>query len=105
MKNFYRIKKIHGKEYKYEITPYYDKDIKKIRQKSRYIGPVSDGKLVEKTVTTYSYGDLLPVMKVLKDLNLPGMLRNIVGNQSYVREITHEDSLWVQIGRGGQDTQ
>ena len=105
MKKFYRIKKIHGKKYKYEITPYYDKEVKKIRQKSRYIGPVSDGKLVEKTVTIYSCGDLLPVMKVLKDLNLPGMLRNIVGNQSYVREITHEDSLWVQIGRGGQDTQ
>ena len=84
MKNFYRIKKIHGKEYKYEITPYYDKENKKIRQKSRYIGPVSDGKLVEKTVTTYSYGDLLPVMKVLKDINLPGMLRNIVGEHATI---------------------
>ena len=28
MKNFYRIKKIHVKKYKYEITPYYDKEIK-----------------------------------------------------------------------------
>ena len=84
MKNFYRIKKIHGKEYKYEITPYYDKENKKIRQKSRYIGPVSDGKLVEKTVTTYSYGDLLPVMKALKDINLPGMLRNIVGEHATI---------------------
>jgi len=99
MKKFYRIKKIHGKKYKYEITPYYDKENKKIRQKSRYIGPVSDGKLVEKTVTTYSYGDLLPVMKVLKDINLPGMLRNIVGNQSHAREMTHEGSLWIRIGR------
>ena len=64
MKSFYRIKKIHGKEYKYEITPYYDKENKKIRQKSRYIGPVSDGKLVEKTVTTYS----LRIPLLLKDL-------------------------------------
>ena len=84
MKSFFRIKKIHGKEYKYEIMPYYDKETKKIRQKSRYIGPVNDGKVVEKTVTTYSYGDLLPVMKVLKDLNLPGMLKNIVGEHSTI---------------------
>ncbi len=39
---------------------------------------------MEKTVITYSYGDLLPVMKVLKDLNLPGMLKNIVGEHSTV---------------------
>ena len=39
---------------------------------------------MEKTVTTYSYGDLLPVMKVLKDLNLPGMLKNIVGEHSTI---------------------
>ena len=79
MNSFFRIKKIHGKEYKYEIIPYYDKETKKVRQKSRYIGPVNNGKVVEKTVTTYSYGDLLPVMKVLKDINLPGMLKNVVG--------------------------
>jgi hypothetical protein len=48
MKSFFRIKKIHGKEYKYEIMPYYDKETKKIRQKSMYIGPVNDGKVVEK---------------------------------------------------------
>jgi hypothetical protein len=34
---------------------------------------------VEKTVTTHSYGDLLPVMKVAKDLNLLKMLEDIVG--------------------------
>ena len=55
MKNFYRIKKIHGKEYKYEITPYYEKEVKKIRQKSRYIEPVSDGKLVEHSVPKVVY--------------------------------------------------
>ena len=55
MKSFFRIKKIHGKEYKYEIIPYYDKENRKIRRRSKYIGPVSNGKVVEKTVTTYSY--------------------------------------------------
>ena len=84
MKSFFRIKKIHGKEYKYEIIPYYDKEIKKIRQKSRHIGPVSDGKVVEKTVNTYSYGDLLPVMKVVNDLNLKKMLENVVGEYATI---------------------
>ncbi len=82
MKSFTRIKKIHGKEYEYEITPYYDKASKQIRQKSKYMGPVLDGKVVEKTVMTYSYGDLLPVMKVAEKLNLHGILRNIVGEHA-----------------------
>ena len=82
MKSFYRTKKIHGKEYRYEITPYYDKAMKKIRQKSRYIAPVQDGKVVENTVTAYSYGDLLPVMKAVRDLDLQGMLKNVVGDHS-----------------------
>ena len=34
MKSFTRIKKINGQEYLYEITPYYDKEKKQIRQKS-----------------------------------------------------------------------
>ena len=39
---------------------------------------------MERTVTTYSYCDLLPVMKVLKDLNLPRMLRNLVGEHDTI---------------------
>lgn len=78
MESFYRIKETYGKEYKYEFTPYYNKENKKIRQKSMYIGPVNDGKVVEKTVTTYSYGDLLPIMKVLKELNLHGMPQHMI---------------------------
>ena len=54
MKSFDRVKKIHGKEYLYEITPYYDTATKKIKQRSKYIGIVKDGKPVESTVKTYS---------------------------------------------------
>jgi hypothetical protein len=43
MKSFQRIKVVHGKPYLYEITPYYDREKKKIRQKSRYIAPIVDG--------------------------------------------------------------
>ena len=47
MKSFQRIKNVHGKQYLYEITPYYDREKKKIRQRSRYIAPIMDGKPVE----------------------------------------------------------
>ncbi len=79
MKSFDRIKVIHGKPYLYRITPYYDSDVKEIRQRSTYIGPMRDGKVVQKTAVTYTYGDLLPVMKVVRDLNLAGILERILG--------------------------
>ena len=43
MKSFTRIKNIHGQEYLYEITPYYDKEKKQIRQKSKYLGKNING--------------------------------------------------------------
>ena len=43
MKSFRRTKIINGIEYVYEITPYYDAETKKVRQKSTYIGKNQDG--------------------------------------------------------------
>ena len=43
MKSFTRIKNINGQEYIYEITPYYDKEKKQIRQKSKYLGKNVNG--------------------------------------------------------------
>lgn len=57
MKGFQRTMNIHGKEYLYEITPYYDRKKKKIRQRSRYISPIMGGKPVEKYAVTYTYGN------------------------------------------------
>ena len=79
MKSFQRIKIVHGKPYLYEITPYYDREKKKIRQKSRYIAPIVDGKPVERYAVTYTYGDLLPVIMAARDLKLPDILRKIAG--------------------------
>ncbi|MGC8645561.1 MAG: IS1634 family transposase [Thermoplasmata archaeon] len=87
IKSFQRTKIIHGRPYLYRITPYYDRESKQIRQKSEYIGQLKDGKLVEKTAMTYSYGDLIPVMKASRDLNLPEILGRIAGE--------HRDALMV----------
>ena len=35
MKSFTRVKVIKGQEYLYEITPYYDKEKKQVRQKKQ----------------------------------------------------------------------
>ena len=39
---------------------------------------------MEITVNTYSYGALLPVMKVVNDLNLKKMLENVVGEYATI---------------------
>ncbi len=82
MKSFERVKSIHGKDYLYKVTPYYDKQSKKIRQKSEYMCPVKDGKPVEKSVETYSYGEFIPVMKAVRDLKLDKVLEKIAGEYS-----------------------
>jgi hypothetical protein len=46
MKPTLRIKKINGIEYWYEDIPYYDKEKKQIRHKSKYVGKNVNGKPV-----------------------------------------------------------
>jgi hypothetical protein len=46
MKPTLRIKKINGIEYWYEDVPYYDKEKKQIRHKSKYVGRNVNGKPV-----------------------------------------------------------
>ena len=82
MKSFDRIKAIHGRPYLYRITPYYDRERKRIRQRSEYIGPVKDGNVVKRTAVTYSYGDLIPVMKAVRDLKLQDILGRILGEDA-----------------------
>ena len=79
MKSFDRTKFIHGKPYLYRITPYYDMERKRICQKSEYIGPVKGGKVAQRTAVTHSYGDLLSVMKAVRDLKLAGHTQQDIG--------------------------
>ncbi len=80
MKSFTRIKNIAGHEYLYEITPYYDKEKKQTRQKSKYLGknvngvPVkirSQNKIPKKVL---SHGEFLPLKKIAEDLHLEKIL-------------------------------
>ena len=69
MKSFTRKKKINGIEYFYEITPYYDKETKKIKQHSKYLGKDIEGKPVvvrsKLPRRTYSYGEFIPSLDII----------------------------------------
>jgi transposase len=82
MKSFIRVKVINGRRYAYEVTPYYDKESKKIRQRSRYLGKYEDGEI--KRVRTrlprraLAYGEFLPFMKILEELRITEMLQGLL---------------------------
>ena len=88
MKKFTRIKKIKGKEYIYEITPYYDPETKTIKQRSKYLGKNVTGKplkvrsqtapLISTPKKILSYGEHLPLIKIINDLELENLLSRVL---------------------------
>ena len=80
MKSFTRIKVINGQEYLYEITHYYDKGKRQIRQKSKYLGKNLNGVFVKVRFKdqvpkkVLSHGEFVPLIKISKDLNLEQIL-------------------------------
>ena len=80
MKSFTRIKVINNKEYLYEITPYYNKEKKQIRQKSKYLGknlngvPVKIRSKDQIPKKVLSHGEFIPFRKIAEDLNLEHIL-------------------------------
>ena len=90
MKKFTRIKVINGKEYIYEITPYYDPETKKIRHKSRYLGKNVEGNPVrvrdKVPKRAYSYGELLVFVEIIKELGIEEILKGFL-NESEVKSL------------------
>ena len=84
MKSFTRIKKINGQEYIYEITPYYDKEKKQIRQKSKYLGknvngvPVKVRSQDQVPKKVLSHGEFVPLKKIAEDLELEKILSGVL---------------------------
>lgn len=80
MKTTTRVKKINGHEYLYEISYYYDKETRRTRQKSRYLGKYIDGKPVrvrEKAKSpekVYTYGEFIPYLTAIRTLHLEDLL-------------------------------
>jgi len=78
MKPIIRIKKIGGREYFYEVTPYYDPKTRRIRHRSRYLGKNVDGKPVRVRSKlpkhTYAYGEFLPFFRIASELKFEELL-------------------------------
>ena len=87
MQSTRRIKVKNGIEYWYEETPYYDKEKKQIRHKSKYLGRNVDGQPVrmrsapdevkEKTKkkaveikSSFDHGSIFVLQSIMKELNL-----------------------------------
>jgi len=82
MKSFVRTKVINGKEYLYEITPYYDPGSGKWRQKTKYLGKNIDGGPVKKdrrgkTGHVYDFGEYLPAYWAVREYRILESLLSI----------------------------
>ena len=92
MKPTRRIKKINGIEYWYEDIPYYDKEKKQIRHKSKYLGRNVNGEPVRvrdalnsnegissssKPLKAYNYGELLPLQWITDELKVGDYLGDL----------------------------
>ena len=92
MKTSTRVKTINGNEYLYEITYYYDKETKRTRQKSRYLGKNVNGtpvKVREQSRSprgVYSLGEFLLYRQACFELDLEGLLRTYF-NASEIKTI------------------
>jgi transposase len=87
MKSNVRIKRINGKEYWYEDTPYYNNEKKQIRYHSRYLGKnvhgvplkvrtdVSETERHSAPRTAHTYGHLIPLQAIIQDLHLDEYLK------------------------------
>jgi len=94
MKKFNRIKKINGKEYVYQITPYYDKETQQTKQKSKYLGiHIGDIKNPVKQKDSFlpksvlDYGEYIPLLDIIKKLNIRNILKNITNHHDEILTI------------------
>lgn len=77
--SFIRYKKRDGKRYAYEITAYWDKELKKPRQKAVYLGVVDDNGQVQKTSIEklqLDFGDSFLLNEFIEQLSISPILKN-----------------------------
>src|SRR4030042_3010290 len=85
MKKFTRVKKVGGHQYVYEITPYYDKQTKNTKQKSKYLGTLVNGDVrrprSRPPKSSFDYGEFLPFVKVMDELSVKRILHSLLPQQ------------------------
>ncbi|MCL4332847.1 MAG: hypothetical protein M1148_00065 [Candidatus Thermoplasmatota archaeon] len=81
MNSYTRKKIINGREYFYEMTPYWDREKKKIRYHSKYMG-VQKENGIEKMRThlprnIFVHGPLIPVLRIMRELGIETILDSL----------------------------
>ena len=81
MNTYLRKKTINGREYFYEMTPYWDKEKKKIRYHSKYM-EVQKGNGIEKMRThlpgnIFVHGPLIPVLRIMRETGIESILDSL----------------------------
>ena len=99
-KSFIRYKRIGSGEYAYQISHYWDEKEMRIRQKSKYLGKVTEegikrvrGVVIEKPLRAVDYGDVYVVEEMLKETGLKEILKEVFG------EIESKKMLVLAINR------
>jgi len=72
---------INGREYFYEMTPYWDREKRKIRYHSKYMG-VQKENGIEKIRThlprnVFVYGPFIPVLRIIRELGIESILDSL----------------------------
>ncbi|OWP56309.1 MAG: hypothetical protein B2I17_06950, partial [Thermoplasmatales archaeon B_DKE] len=85
MNSYTRKKTINGREYFYEMTPYWDREKKKIRYHSRYLG-VQKEKGIEKARmhlprNIFVYGPFIPVLRIIREMGIEKILDSMFGKE------------------------
>jgi hypothetical protein len=86
LKKFIRTKVIKGNEYLYEVTPYFDPDSGKWRQKNRYLGKNIDGEPVRKnrmvkTGQIFDLGQYIPAYWAIREYHIRETLLSSCSSQ------------------------
>ena len=84
-----KVKKIHGRSYAYDMISYWDKEQKKYRKKSIYLGVITDSEsrtyqpkeakhsLIEPKLIL-SFGDTYSIMQMMENSPLNRILRDLL---------------------------
>lgn len=81
MKTYLRKKTINGREYFYDMTPYWDREKKKTRYHSKYLG-IQKENGIEKMRThlpgnIFVYGPFIPDLRIIREMGIESILDSL----------------------------
>ena len=103
MKTYLRKKTINCREYFYDMTPYWDREKKKTRYHSKYLGIQKENGI--ETMRThlpgniFVYGPFIPVLRIIRELGIESILDSLFRKED---RNTHAIFLTAYITSSGR---